>query len=347
MPSASAPTLKDIARAAGVSIMTVSRALRGAPKVAPEKRELILNEARRLNYQPDPHLTRMMQLVRGKKEKRLRAVIAVIREHVPQDGLLSPSYQYVPVEDIRRRANGHGYAVEEFFLGKDGLTPARLQKILRARGIEGVIVSPQSAQLPCARLDYSPFASVTFGNAMRTPSLHMCAGNMTLGIQTAAAELTSRGYQRIGVAVTRWIVNRSQFGYSGGLFSFQHELPASRRVPLLLFPDNDISSSFEVFSRWFGDHKPDALITFNTHIPGWLRRLGLRFPRDIGFVVHDWTPDMSGFAGIYQRRDHLAAAAVDLVVTQLSQHEQGIPEVPRQIMIPPQWIEGPSIAPAA
>ena len=47
--------------------------------------------------------------------------------------------------------------------------------------------------------------------------------------------------------------------------------------------------------------------------------------------------------GIYQRRDHLAAAAVDLIVTQLSQHEHGVPDVPRQIMIPPQWVEGPSV----
>ena len=326
MPTTSQPTLKDIARATGVSIMTVSRVLRGAPKVAAAKRELVLKEAKRLDYQPDPHLMRMMQVVRGKKEKRLRAVIAVIREQVPQDGLLGPSYQYVPIEDIRRRAHGHGYAVEEFYLGKDGLTPKKLQKILHARGIEGVIVSPQSMQLPCSRLDYSP-----------------CAGNMTLGIHMAAEQLAARGYKRIGVAVTKWIVNRSQFGYSGGLFHWQHGLPEADRVPLLLFPSNDISQGFDAFSKWMREHRPDALITFDTHVPGWLKRLGLRVPQDIGFVVHDWTPKMTGFAGIYQQRDHLAAAAVDLVVTQLSQHEHGVPAVPRQIMIPPKWVDGPSI----
>jgi LacI family transcriptional regulator len=52
---------------------------------------------------------------------------------------------------------------------------------------------------------------------------------------------------------------------------------------------------------------------------------------------------MQAYAGIFQRRDHLAAAAVDLVVTQLSQNEHGIPPVPRQIMIPPEWVDGPSI----
>ncbi|MEQ1842645.1 MAG: LacI family DNA-binding transcriptional regulator [Verrucomicrobiales bacterium] len=342
MPSPSV-TLKDVARAAGVSVMTVSRALRGAPKVSPGTRERVLTEARRLDYQPDPHLARMMEVVRGKKEMRLRSVIAVIREFVPADDLLGPSYQYVPFEPIRDRARGYGYEAEEFWLGRDGLTPKKLGKILHARGIEAVIVSPQSSRLLCAEVDYSPFAAVTFGNAMQKPALHMCAGNMTLGIQTAAEELSALGYRRIGVAVTQWIVNRSQFGYSGGFFHFQQSLPAENRIPLLLLPHNRIERGFAAFSQWMRENRPDVLISFDTHVPEWLARLGLRVPEDIGFVVHDWTPAMTTYAGIYQRRDHLAAAAVDLIVTQLSQHERGVPAVPRQIMIPPQWMLGPSV----
>jgi LacI family transcriptional regulator len=52
---------------------------------------------------------------------------------------------------------------------------------------------------------------------------------------------------------------------------------------------------------------------------------------------------MGAFAGIFQRRNHVAAAAVDLVATQLVHHERGVPEVPRQILIPPVWEEGPSV----
>lgn len=188
----------------------------------------------------------------------MRAVIAFICKFVSQDGLLGPAYQYVPVEDIRRRMQGYGYAVEEFFLGKDGLTPGRLQKILHARGIEFVIASPQSIQLPCSRLDYTPFASVAFGYAMSTPALHMCAGNMTLGIQTGAEQLALRGSRRIGVAVTKWIIKRSQYGNSGDLFHWQQDLPQDERVPLLLLPENDISRGFEPFAKWMRKHRPDA-----------------------------------------------------------------------------------------
>lgn len=342
-PTGSEATLQEVAREAGVSMMTVSRALRDVPKVAAETRERVMSVAKKLGYQPDPHLARMMKMVRGRKRVRLRAVMAVIREHVPKDELLGPSYQYMSIDDIRQRAQGYGYEAEEFWLGKDGLTPKRLQRILHARGIEGVLVSPQSAQLPCSELDYSPFAAVTFGYAMREPSLHLCAGNMNLGMQIAAAELTARGYRRPGVAITKWIDDRSQNGYSGGWFHFQQSLPRAQQVPMLHLPHNNISRSFAAFSKWMEEHRPDAIISFDTHVPGWLKRMGLRIPQDIGFVVHDWTPAMTGYAGIYQRRDHLAASAVDLVVTQLSLHERGVPPVPRQIMIPPQWMAGESV----
>lgn len=340
-------SLQAIAQKAGVSAMTVSRVLGNSPRVAATTRRRVLAAARALKYQPDPHLTRMMSLVRSRKASRQRAVLAVIREYLPQDELLNQAYQYVPLDDIRRRAEQHGYHAEEFWLGRDGLTPERLGGILHARGIEGLLISPQSAQLPCSEIDYSRFAAVTFGYSMRRPALHLCAGNMNYGIQMAGARLRERGYRRIGVAITQWIDNRSENGYSGGWFHFQKCLPKSERVPMLLLPHNNIGRSFGVFSNWMKTQRPDALISFDTHVPGWLKRLGRRIPEDIAFVVHDWTLKMEGYAGIFQRRDHLAAAAVDLVATQLLHHERGVPEVPRQILIPPAWIEGASILSAA
>ncbi len=338
-------TLKHLAQICGVSLMTVSRAIRGAPRVASKTREAVLKAVQALGYEPDPHLHRMMKLVRSRKRVRMRAVMAVLREDIPRDDLVSPSYQFVPIEEMRRRARGYGYEVEEFWLGRGTQTPYRVQRILEARGIEGVLVSPQSEELLCAQMDYSPFAAVTFGYAMSEPALHMCAGNMNLGIQRAALELDRRGYRRIGLAITPWIDRRSQNGYSAGMLHFQKQIPRSRRVPILMMPYNNLGRCFGVFANWMRKCRPDALITFETHAPSWLKRMGLRIPEDVGFVVHDWTTRMSGFAGIYQRRDHLAAAAVDLVITQLSQNERGVPAVPRQLMIPPEWVEGPSVRP--
>ena len=52
-------TIEDVASAAGVSVATVSRALRGLPNVAPETRARVAEAASRLRYQPDPHASRL------------------------------------------------------------------------------------------------------------------------------------------------------------------------------------------------------------------------------------------------------------------------------------------------
>lgn len=340
-------TLQQIAEAAGVSVMTVSRVVRGAARVSEATRQKVQAVAAELGYEPDPHLARMMSLVRGRKQARVRAVIAVIREAAPKDALHDPAYQYVPLADIRHRARQHGYEVEEFWLGQDGLTPERLYSILQARGIEGVIVSPQSSRMLCAQMDYRSFAAATFGFGLTDPSLHRSAGNMNLGIQTAVRELRARGYKRIGLAVTQWVDHRAEGGYSGAMLHVQQSMPVAERMPVLLFPHNDFSRCRADFVAWMqnADGPPDALITFDRHVPEWLGKMGLSIPQDIGLVVHDWTPAMTGYAGMHQRRDHVAAAAVDLVATQLLQNECGVPEVPRQILIPPCWVDGPSVRP--
>ncbi len=53
------PTIEQVARQAGVSVATVSRALRGLPNVAPGTRERVATIARDLGYRADPFATRL------------------------------------------------------------------------------------------------------------------------------------------------------------------------------------------------------------------------------------------------------------------------------------------------
>lgn len=47
------PSLKDVARVAGVSVMTVSNVVRGAPNVSPVTRQRVLRVVKELGYQPN------------------------------------------------------------------------------------------------------------------------------------------------------------------------------------------------------------------------------------------------------------------------------------------------------
>ena len=54
-----ATSIGDVARLAGVSVATVSRALRGLPDVAPRTRARVVTAARRLDYTASPHAARL------------------------------------------------------------------------------------------------------------------------------------------------------------------------------------------------------------------------------------------------------------------------------------------------
>ncbi len=339
------PTVHGVAAQAGVSIMTASRALRNAPNVSPATRTAVARAAAKLGYRPNPQIARLMTIVRSAKGRRIHAVIGVVRDDIPDDELHDRAYQYVSIADIRARADQHGYHAEEFFLGRDGVMPARLGGILRARGIEGIIVSPQSSRIIGTQLDYAPFAAATFGYGLPSPALHRASTNMTQGILHATEQLHRRGYRRIGIAITQWIDARADHTYSGALLHYQQTVAPRDRVPLLLLPDQ-LAGGAKAFCTWMRRHRPDVVISFDSYVPDWLTgQLGLRIPADIGLVVHDWIERMTGLAGIHHRRAHVAAAAVDLVATQLMHNEHGVPDVPRQILIPPAWIEGASLRP--
>ncbi|MDH3753387.1 MAG: LacI family transcriptional regulator [Acidimicrobiia bacterium] len=53
------PTIEDVARTAGVSVATVSRALRDLPNVAVSTRDRVLTAARELDYEIDPQASRL------------------------------------------------------------------------------------------------------------------------------------------------------------------------------------------------------------------------------------------------------------------------------------------------
>src|SRR5678809_408827 len=68
-----AVTIKDIARALGISTSTVSRALRDSYEISPETKQLVLECAEKLNYRPNP-------IALSLKEKRSRSIGVVVCE---------------------------------------------------------------------------------------------------------------------------------------------------------------------------------------------------------------------------------------------------------------------------
>ena len=67
-------TMKDIATALGVSVATVSRALKDSPRISPDRRELIKSYAREHNFTPNL----LAESLRNSKTQPLRIIGVII-----------------------------------------------------------------------------------------------------------------------------------------------------------------------------------------------------------------------------------------------------------------------------
>ncbi len=342
MDSANSVSQKDVAKAAGVSVMTVSRVLRNSPRVSTETKERVLAEAEKLGYAPDPLVSQLMERIRLRRQRGESETIALLSE---PDTSGHDIHNYISVDDVRQRASSHGYRVEVFQIGQGGLPPNRIRNILTTRNISGVLVSVNSPQCASSELDYTGLAAATFGFGLPRPSLHRASTNITEGLLAIFQRLEKRGYKRIGLVITPWADLRAGHTYSGALLHYQQSLPAKRQLPLLLFTEPKLADNRVLFEKWLHKHKPDVLISMHEPIITWLGEMGLKIPDDIGLVVHDWISAMNGLAGMDHRRRQVAAAAVDMLAAHLHHHEYGIPNAPWQVLIPPRFVDGKSIRP--
>lgn len=93
-------TMKDIARELGVSVATVSRALKDSPRISEKKRELIKNYAREHNFYPNF----IAETLRNSRVKPVK-IIGVI---VPQ---FTHFYFSSVLSGIEEEANARGYRI--------------------------------------------------------------------------------------------------------------------------------------------------------------------------------------------------------------------------------------------
>lgn len=121
-------TLRDVAREAGVSLTTASRALNGKGELAAESRANVLEVAKRLHYVPS-EVART--LVSG-RSNTLGVMFTDITHPVYADLLAG----------VEEAANRRGMSVLYMNSGDDREVAARCMRTLRSKHVDGVIFTP-------------------------------------------------------------------------------------------------------------------------------------------------------------------------------------------------------------
>jgi LacI family transcriptional regulator len=327
-------TQATIARAAGVSQMTVSLALRNHPSISAATRERVRAVAARLGYRRNPLVAALMKQVRGRQPVTYTTTLAFVTNFPTRDGWRHRALNRRYYQGVVERARELGYRVEVFWLGERGMTGRRLSEILRSRGIYGVIIAPLPRPRGHLRLEWRWFAAATIGFSLWRPALHRAAHHQMQSVALAARELHRRGYRRIGLALPADVDARANNNWLAGFLVQRRRHEARENWPFLITRD----WSARQFREWVTAYRPDVVLSSELDALRWLRAMGRRVPRDIGFAHLAWHDEARACAGIRQHSRRVGAAAVDLVVEQLEHNQRGLPEHPKIVLIEGEWV---------
>ncbi len=332
-------SIRDIARLAGVSPSAVSLAMRGTGRIAPETRAKILAVVKKAGYSVNPLFSKALSLARQSPESRYRETIGLILEYPTETG---PDYQKAMHEAAVSRASGMGYKLESFVVSGKPVDHRRLGRILRARGIRGVIIIPRLEHLqPRMHLNWLELAAVEIGRTLWHPrNLHHVETADYHKIIEALHLLKKAGYRRVGMAIEP-MQNQHQRGtYYAAYLVSQLRQPERSRIPVLasMGPWGE-----ETFRAWMQKYEPDVLVIHHApEICGWLRNMKLRWPADISlFCVNTKEAKMSGLLRDYPG---LGRSAVEMLSLMLEGGELGLSERPRSWLVDEYWQAGSSLA---
>lgn len=329
------PTMKAIAAEAGCSVMTVSLALRDHPKISEATRTRIREVATRLGYRPNPMVATLMTHIRSSRPTQYQANLAFVTWHkvFSQGWIHNDIYQ-----GVLKRSEALGFLVDTFCLEDYQEHRGRLEKVLRSRNIQGVIISPMPETGSLEDLGWEEWSSAAIGYSLLNPRITRVSNHQFQGVTLMLETLRAKGYRRIGMAMDKFVDDKVNHAFTSCVAGYQLRLPEADRVPVLYW-DHDWDD--EVLRRWIETYRPQTVIGHDGLVDH-LRKLGLRIPQDISFAHINLPSEVKGFAlsGLNQNWELVGEAVVDSVVAQIHRNERGIPEVPKTILVDGTWVEG-------
>jgi LacI family transcriptional regulator len=264
----------DVARAAGVSQSTVSRALRGDPRIGEETARRVAEFATALDYVPS-------ERARALSTRATRRIAMVVDLDNPLWSIL--------VRSLHDELSLHGY---QLTLIADHGDHVDFEPLVTGGAVDGVIVSTVtlSSQVP-AMLKHRGIPAVLLHRWSQQSDLDSCVADDNSGGRQAAQILLDSGHRRVaalfGPSHASTARDRAA-GFRAGLADAGIELPASR----VREGGFEYSYGWEALPHLMtGRHPPTAVFCSNDVIAmGALNAAyarGIRVPDDLAIVGFD------------------------------------------------------------
>lgn len=317
--SRSKPTIYDLARAAGVSIGTVSRVLNRRKDVAPATRNRVLRAMRDARFTPRLTAPRVsiglvMQETRKIHEVGyIGAVLSSLVNHAQRRGAV---VEIVSAADI-------GTIYSRYIQGLVGLLFGRGAELLR---------------------DVRDVPIVLINNAPDYPHMHCVVSDHAQGARLGTEHLLKRGHRRVALVQIEnddWGARERERGYREA----HAKAGVIVRPELIVYLEHrSIEEGFDPVLR----HKPTAVLVGGEDLSiaitdEIVHRLGMRIPQDISLVTSEvrlvsqlFSPPHTTVA---QSWDDLAERAIARVFSLI----EGGRATPQRVTLPSTLIERASV----
>jgi len=345
------PTMNDVAVAVGVHPTTVSLALRSHPSIPLTTRTRILNAVREIGYIRDPLLDAFNFHRCSKHTSKQSPSIAFVADTNSTAYFDGAAYHPLVYEGVRAVADPQHLSLEVFELGKNGLTPGRLNTILTSRGITGILLSTFTLATKEIELDWGNFSTVKIESHHLLPQIDVVSNDQCQAARLCMRKLREFGYRRIGLATALDDESRLQDNFSSGLLVEQADMPASECVPPLLFKRAGVAEVAAHMAAWVKENDVDVIMTnWNEFFreASWLTAEGIRFPthpplnipRDVAFASLDAPADRPQVAGIVQNHRLVGMRAMEHLEVLVKTYQRGAPKNPSGTYVPGYWRNG-------
>ncbi|MEI6892687.1 MAG: LacI family DNA-binding transcriptional regulator [Pontiella sp.] len=330
-------TYSDIAKALGVSKMTISYSLRNDPRISEATRQRVQQKAEELGYEPDPMLSALSNYRHSTPKST--ATLAWINFHRHPEKQREQDVFNLYWEGANEAARKQGFHLEEFRL--HDLPLRRMHTIFKTRGIRGLLLTPtpqheEPSEKELSTFPWKDYTMIRFGESLPSLKVNSISSAQVTNTIHAFEKLQNKGYERIGF-VGQYLRHRL---FSAGYLWAQQALPPSRQLPpLFLSEETQPQQRLEMLGIWLDEQKPDAIICSARLILHTLEKLGYRIPEDLGLA------SMSKYdnpinAGIDQNPEEIGRTAIQTIISQINENSFGIPDSPREILVEGRWVDG-------
>jgi len=322
--------MKDIAKRAKVSVITVSRALNNRPDINPETKKRILKIARNLNYTTD-------QLARGLVTRKTRTIGVLVPDNVD-------SFYAAVVQGIGDECRERGYGI--FLWNTLDSADKELEYLRQAREkrTDGILLYPvQADKRYLSELKRSPSPIVFLNRHTDDPHFDHVMNDNVHGAYLAVHHLIKRGHQRIAYVCAKQDSSTGRERISGCRKAIEEAGFSPDTLELLLCEEN-IESSYQLVKDLVAREKPpSAIFMWDDRLAvsaiKAIHEIGLRIPDDVAVVGYD---DIEIAAYLYpplttvrQPSHQIGETAARILLNKLESKDKPIPQ---KIVLKPELV---------